>query len=398
MARPRPFATALLVLFALGIFTERVHALPPRGAPRIPVSAFKRCQSLHPSACKPLAKLAALDAEPRLQAGLVMLAHRDPWIRRAGARLLHRVADPKAAAKLVTLLGETDVALRTDVIDALGTCGRAEDAPAVRALLPTETERPARVAVVRTLGRLRDTDSAPAILLLVSDPDGHVSEAAIVALGMMRHKGAVAPLVALHGKADTPTHLLVASARALVKIDDAAAVPGLMTTAHHADIEVRRASIHALGAMNAKPAIPLLIELLSDGEVLAEVTRALGAIDDPQTIDPLWAMMRADDLPEELRRSVLQAFGRRKVTTAVPELLAMMRDKGSSLRVDVIRALGEIKDERAIARLIEALEDADPAVVGAANSALSTITGQTYDPDPAIWKRWLTERGAPPGR
>jgi len=34
--------------------------------------------------------------------------------------------------------------------------------------------------------------------------------------------------------------------------------------------------------------------------------------------------------------------------------------------------------------------------VGAANSALQQITGQTFDPNPEYWNRWLTERGTEP--
>ena len=393
----KTIVVSLAALLAAAFVSRPAVAAPPAGGPRIPVAALKRCETLHPSSCEAFARLAG-QGEQSLQAGLTMVAHRDPWIRRAGARLLLRVADQRAAEPLVALLADPDANLRVDAMDALGTCGRPEDAAAVRAQLAKETERAGKVAALRALGRLRDPASAPVLLGFAEDPDAHVAEAAITGLGMLRNKAAAAKLAELLTRPETPAFHALAAAKALAMIGDRAAGPALMTAAGHSDIEVRRASIRGLGVLGDTAAIPLLVELLSDTPVLAAVTDALGAIDDPRTLDPLWAMLRAEDLPDEVRRSVLQAFARRRVETAVPELLAMLRDKDSPLLVDVIRALGEIRDERSFARLIEALESERPEVVGAANTALCAISGRHFDPDPAHWKRWLSEREELPER
>jgi len=170
----------------------------------------------------------------------------------------------------------------------------------------------------------------------------------------------------------------------------------LFLAATDPDVEIQRMAVLGLGALNATGAVPLLIELLSQSELLAQTIRALGQMDDPRVVDPLLTVLRAEDLPVDLRRPIPIILGRRQVTRALPELLGMLRDPETPFRIEIIDALGHMKDERALTRLIELLESDDPYVIGAVNTALSRITGELFDPDPEAWSSWLAGRKSPP--
>lgn len=393
-----PSVAGLGLALALLLASAAGHAAPPQGTdpPKVPVQALKKCTLLHPGECAALDDLLRKGAAGQ-QTALAMLDSDDPWVRRAGARVLLQLPLKEAAPKLARLVDDPDAAVRADALDALGMTGDAAQGPVVVALLGHEKDPAARVAALRALGRLRAEVGLPVLLAALEDPDRHAALAAVDALGAIGAADAVVPVSTLLADPRVPADVQAAAARALARLGDARSIPNLMLATGNADVEVRRQAIVALGILRAKQAIDLLIERLSDDTVLREAVVALGNIDDPRTLDPLLTVLRVEDVPVDVRRAILEALGRRKVTDAVPELMAMLREGAGPLAVDAIRALGAIGDERAIARLIELLRSPDPEVVGAANSALHVITGKTFDPNPDYWNQWLTERGTAPG-
>jgi hypothetical protein len=119
------------------------------------------------------------------------------------------------------------------------------------------------------------------------------------------------------------------------------------------------------------PAVAPLIDNLKDAnhEVRVDVVNALGEIKDPRAVEPL-----IEALKDTAHVSaVLVALGKIQDHRAVEPLIAALEDKDPYVRLDAVWALGEINDSKAIAPLAAALRDRDIRVQGKAGYALSRI-------------------------
>lgn len=106
-----------------------------------------------------------------------------------------------------------------------------------------------------------------------------------------------------------------------------------------------------------------LIKLLEHDkmETRLEAIVALGQIGDERAVEPLLEIVNSgsaedpdDREPPEIRRLAVEALG--KIGgKAVSNLVQVVRNKGSSMRVDAIQALARLGDNRAVEPLIEVL-------------------------------------------
>ncbi len=122
---------------------------------------------------------------------------------------------------------------------------------------------------------------------------------------------------------------------------------------------VRQQAIDAVGDLGDKEAIPLLVDLLSNGD--AENRREaiqnlgkLGAKDAGAAIAELLS-----DSSDRVRREAADVLGRLKAKEALPGLLQALSDKNEDIRGEAIASLGEI-GAREAAPLLRQLYDSNP--------------------------------------
>ena len=121
----------------------------------------------------------------------------------------------------------------------------------------------------------------------------------------------------------------------------------------------------ALGQHDADTIVPLLVDLLDHKrkETRLNVVKALGEIGDERAIPVLVerinsgsARRKKDREDAEVRALAVEALG--KIGgAAVGELVKIVENKGSSLRVNAINALEKLGDERAVTPLLEVLSE-----------------------------------------
>ncbi len=155
---------------------------------------------------------------------------------------------------------------------------------------------------------------------LLRDPDWVVRREAVVTLGEMGDERCVEPIV-----------------KAL----------------RDGDWQVREAAVEAIAEVGS-PAVELLLRYMRDWESRKYVIQALGKINDERVLEPLLSMLHNDEFKDDATRALV-SLGK----PAVPKLIEALSDREEFVRKQAISALGEIRDSEAVDPLIAMLQDRD---------------------------------------
>ena len=143
--------------------------------------------------------------------------------------------------------------------------------------------------------------------------------------------------------------------------------------------------------MKARRNVNGLIKALGykkDWEVRWDAARALGEIKDPRAVEPLSAALKDERF--SVRQAAAEALGKIGNARAVEPLIAALGDERSDMRQAAAKALGAIGDARAMEPLIAALKDKDSAVRKAAAEALDHLGWKPAQDESAGWY-WMAK-------
>lgn len=237
------------------------------------------------------------------------------------------------------------------------------------------------------LGTLKDPRAVVPLTRALRDADRAVREAAIGALSSIGEPSVPALGICL---ADAALHVQEAASAILASIADARVFEPLVAALGSHDWIVRMHAAKALGRIGDSEAVAALMPLLQDKvkAVREEASGALAAIGGAAVTALVHALQHDDWL---VRLHAVEALGKLKSPDAVDPLLrALFNDRDSSVREDVVRALGAIGDARAVDYLVAAMKE--PSLRLLAVEAL----GHIGDPRTVPLLRRIVE-GAPQG-
>ncbi len=143
------------------------------------------------------------------------------------------------------------------------------------------------------------------------------------------------------------------------------AVYALLAAVGDTDANVRRATAQALGELRNKRAVrPLLAAMVDDddGEVRVAAAQALGALGDKRASEPLMSVLGNPAEDPRVRGMAAEALADLGDRRAVPSLIVALSDPSPEVRFWAAFALGELGDPLALADL-ERLAATDDAVV-----------------------------------
>ena len=144
-------------------------------------------------------------------------------------------------------------------------------------------------------------------------------------------------------------------------IDSIRAQRVAMSAARDKRPAVRETAIYILGLLESPVATPMLIQALNDQvpSVRLQAVKALGRVGNPEAVPVLLNALRGAD--EQLGSQIFSALVRLG-RAAVPALLEASNSSSTWMRWQATRALGAIRDRRALPVLVGALSDADHSV------------------------------------
>lgn len=261
-----------------------------------------------------------------------------------------------------------------------------------------------RVRAAERLARLGDAKAVePLIEALTGARETQVRVKAAEALGALRDRRAVDSLVSTSRAPEIEVR--VAAVVALGLIADHAAAEALFLAARDSEATIREAAVHSLAALGIsvekvspdvsspswqvraaavttfarlgdRSAVPLIIAALkdSDSRVRSESARTLGALSDPRATDALTGAL--GDQSADVRVEAIYALGRMKDSRALGPLTSLLSDRDARVSLAAAESLARLGDSRATRVLIDSLSNADWRVRSRATQVLARVASE----------------------
>lgn len=332
-----------------------------------------------------------LMGDAALSAFIDGLVDPDWMVRGVAAEALGEMGSTSAIDHLVAALGDPQAEVRRAAAWALAQVGKQAMSAArvVGALFAVlESGDPlVREAAITALGSIKHADVPNALLWALGDPEAPVREVAADAVGRLGKETIQVLIDALDNEYPA---IRAAVATAVAKIAKQyskadAATPALIKRLSDYDADVRRIAAEALGQIEDPDATEALCERLWDEvpEVRKMVAWALGQIEDPDALPSLLQAL-GDPVPD-VQEAVIEALGKLVELDAVPYLMQMLGHNSQSVRRASARALGQIggkhpdSSQDILAGLLHALGDPDAVVRRMAARSMGEIGEKVGD-------------------
>ncbi len=285
-------------------------------------------------------------------------------------RSLAKLREEKAAEPISRLLGHGNETIRVEAVRAL----ERIPFPNPNELLAAAVRDPqprVRGGAAVVLGRVGDRNSVPALLELLGDCDAAVRAEAARALGLLRASEAVARLVdAFH---DFAPEVQIAAARALGQIGVPDCLETLVRGLENASAELGDAIAWALGQIQWQDPDRVIDVLFQGADRTSRlgVIDVLGQLGHDTGRELVRAMLGDGDA-EVVCKSV-HVLGDLQDREAVPDLLELLRSPAEAVRLEVLDALARIQDGGALPAIRAAVFDPSEAVRGRAVLVLAAL-------------------------
>jgi HEAT repeat protein len=385
-----------LLLRALGdgdwrVRKTAVEALVKFGGPEV-TAGLVRCLSAEDnagtrnSAIETLVLLGAASVAPLLP----LLLTRDPDVRKFTVDVLGDIRDSRAVPGLIERLRDSDENVRVAAAEALG---KVRDRRAVDALidcLSRDDQGWLDYAAAEALGEIGDERALGPLLAALSRSS--LREPVLEALGRIGNINTLGPLIS--GLADPLRIVREVSAVALISIfrksapgDRQRIVSAVRTAITERAIgfldeqidtsggDLQKAAVTVLGWSGRTAAVPKLLSLLHEEEMMETVVQGLRSVG--QAGVPL-LLERLGDENVLVRRAVALVLGDLGRKEAEIPLLLMLNDENGHVRGTAAESLGKIGSRKAVAALVGLLEDEYENVQECAIRALAAIGDDSF--------------------
>ncbi len=313
------------------------------------------CDRLTVEQCAPLAELVEA-GQAGVAVGVAGLGAEDVAARTRARRFLAHPALGEAtqrAAAVKAALADVQAERRGEALLLLAELGHPEAAELLAAVVKDDAaDGRTRIYAAAGLGELTGDVARAALESVLGAPIPRLQEAAVTSLGRKHLPAALPALVNVALGEMVPGFVRVAAARAMAASKDGSVVPALVLLLGVPQVPTQVAAIEALGALNAKVAVPALLPLLRGPETADAVVRALGALRDPRSTAALTDLLGAAETPGSRVSAILWTLGELDDPAAVPALGKRLADTDLSIARAAAEALGRIAHASALDYLV----------------------------------------------
>lgn len=280
-----------------------------------------------------------ITVEPLLQ---IIRYEKDPQILKTAVETIGKIGDSRCARDLLKLLNEDDMVLRQMAMDALINIGDASLVQDLVGMLVNDDVN-VRRSVVEILNNIKDPAAGAALVQSLKDRDWWVREIATDALSEMKGDNLAKMTMNL--------------------LDDP-------------EENVRRSAVEFFNRVHFPEAYDKLVSLLKDPDwwVREKALIAVGKMKRPESIQPILELMNDN----EVKWAVPQALGEIGGKEVVPPLLELLGDHSRSVRIEALKALGQVNDPDTIPYVKGMVKDEDADIRKRTLEILKAMTGRSY--------------------
>jgi cyclophilin family peptidyl-prolyl cis-trans isomerase/HEAT repeat protein len=287
----------------------------------------------------------------------------EPEVRQMAAFALGLIGDARARTPLLAALDDQQPLVQGRAAEALALIGDKSDAPAIGAMVQ-------RHLAAGAFNGLEPDD--------LSYPVAPPAEAARLGLYALTRLGTYEPLAAsVLDAAGQPTSRWWPVAYALQRVNDARAVPALLSLFNTPGRYTAAFAARGLGAQKAQAARPLFRQAIEQRRaptaVLVQVIRGLVNMSETAVADALLTIYDDAAADPELRVEALGAFAALATPASTDLLVDLLGDRAPAARAAALRGLARVDVDTFMAALSTMEPDRDWTVRVALATALGSI-------------------------
>ena len=326
--------------------------------------------------------------DPKAVELLTKLLHDpDNDVAQAAARSLGSIGNPAAAKALLKALPSVSAINQLAFCEGLLRCAEAATAKGDRKdamviydrLREVSGPQQVRTAALRGAILTRQQDGLRLLGLALPGNDYSMFLAAVRTSQEM--PGPDVTRLLASALAALPADRQIVLIQTLAKREDDAALPALSAAARSGEESVRVEAIRALAEIGKPSALPVLLGLLGDAnqKVAEAAQESLAAIPGEEVNAAIMKMLTAE--PATRRITAMDLIVRRRMTSAIPALIAVAGGSDSKLRTVAVNKLGELAGPGQLPDLLDLLAKAGSAEeVEAAEQALGAVSLRAENP------------------
>ncbi len=344
-----------------------------------------------------------------LETALADLDSDDTIVRIKAIKILGEHDEPESIAALTTLLGDKNQAIQEYAVINIAKIGE----PALNSLIPLMGARDftirknavnaimsvGEVAVEPLIASLTDKNRGVSLnsenLLAKLDPSWLSRESAVKAVPFLLRKFTDEDVMVR----DKAMEAFVILGEPAVDLLIDALVDENWLISDYAGRSLVKIDLYWIRSEKARRAVPKLIAALKDKniDVRQNASRALSRIG-PQSVDGLIAVLTEGDwaFQKNIRWILNQIdefwYMSDHAKKHVPSFIEALKSDNPGVRLGAVIALTKIKDERAVAPLIQILDDDFVFAKASAIDALKEMTGEDFGRDKSKWLSWFEAR------
>lgn len=271
-----------------------------------------------------------------------------------------RIRKRRALEAVYEFIEDPDEQIRHKVITIAGDQGEIEDAEMLIRLLQIE-ERRNLLAVIDALGKLGNPNAIPHLVRFMDQPHAGIKLAVIKSLGRFDDVRCIEPLVdSLRDKNLMIRQTTIELLGNLGRSDNVKMGKLLVSMMKDRDVNIRRSVVEVIRIIGEKDELWWkLIRYLRDEDwwVRERITEILAELGGEKIIEPIIALL--DDTSEIVRRYAIEVLVKLGDKRAVEPLAKCVFDPDWWVRERAVEALAEMKDPRVVPVLNQLLVEED---------------------------------------